>query len=77
AFVVGIASAWARGLRIDCGCFGTGGELGAGEDPAYGWDLLRDAGLLALSAALAGWPHGRFGIDGALAARRGTAQEEH
>ena len=30
AFVVGIASAWARGLRIDCGCFGGGGKLAAG-----------------------------------------------
>ena len=25
AFIVGIASAWARGLTIDCGCFGGGG----------------------------------------------------
>lgn len=78
AFVVGIASAWARGLRIDCGCFGTGGELAAGQDPAYGWDLLRDTGLLVLSTALARWPRGRFGIDGALDARREpSAQEEH
>ncbi|WP_107491128.1 MauE/DoxX family redox-associated membrane protein, partial [Thermobifida fusca] len=23
-FIAGIASAWARGLTIDCGCFGTG-----------------------------------------------------
>jgi uncharacterized membrane protein YphA (DoxX/SURF4 family) len=70
AFVVGIASARARGLRIDCGCFGTGGELAAGEDPAYGWDLARDAALLAVSLALARWPVSRFGIDGALDARR-------
>lgn len=76
AFVVGIASAWARGLRIDCGCFGTGGELAAGEDPAYGWDLLRDAGLLLLSVALARWPAGRFGIDGALEARRARTTQE-
>src|ERR1700754_1017037 len=27
-FIAGIASAWARGLRIDCGCFSSGGELG-------------------------------------------------
>ena len=25
AFIVGIASAWARGLQIECGCFGGGG----------------------------------------------------
>ena len=27
AFIVGIASAWARGLSIDCGCFGEGGTI--------------------------------------------------
>ena len=35
-FVIGIASAWARGLQIECGCFG-----GGGYDPqaaaAYPW----------------------------------------
>jgi uncharacterized membrane protein YphA (DoxX/SURF4 family) len=50
AFVVGIASAWARGLSIDCGCFGGGGEV-APEDtdylPAIGRDLLF-AGLALL-----------------------------
>ena len=25
AFIIGIASAWARGLQIECGCFGGGG----------------------------------------------------
>ena len=25
-FIAGIVSAWARGLAIDCGCFGTGGD---------------------------------------------------
>lgn len=58
AFVVGIASAWARGLRIDCGCFGSGGELAAGESPGYGWDLLRDGALLLASALLVRWPVG-------------------
>ena len=27
AFIVGIASAWARGLQIECGCFGGGGYV--------------------------------------------------
>src|SRR5262245_17824051 len=26
-FIAGISSAWARGLQIDCGCFGSGGQL--------------------------------------------------
>ena len=29
-FLVGVASAWARGLRIDCGCFGGGGATPPG-----------------------------------------------
>jgi uncharacterized membrane protein YphA (DoxX/SURF4 family) len=67
AFVVGIASAWVRGLRIDCGCFGSGGELAAGEDPTYGWELVRDGGLLLLALLLARWPAGPFALDGLLA----------
>src|SRR5690606_29741037 len=27
AFVIGIISAWTRGLAIDCGCFGGGGQV--------------------------------------------------
>ena len=31
AFLVGIISAWARGLTIDCGCFGGGGTIAAAQ----------------------------------------------
>lgn len=62
AFVVGIASAWARGLRIDCGCFGSGGELGAGQDPTYGLELARDAALTVLAVLLTRWPAGRLAL---------------
>jgi uncharacterized membrane protein YphA (DoxX/SURF4 family) len=27
AFIIGISQAWARGLSIDCGCFGGGDRL--------------------------------------------------
>ena len=51
AFIIGISSAWARGLQIDCGCFG-----GGGFDPdaasKYPWELARDAGLLLASVFL-------------------------
>ena len=66
AFVVGIASAWVRGLRIDCGCFGSGGELAAGEDPTYGLELARDGGLLLLSLLVAARPPGRLALDGVV-----------
>ena len=48
AFIIGIASVWARGINIDCGCFGGGG---ADPDAAsqYPWEIARDVGLLAAS----------------------------
>ncbi|MDR0849847.1 MAG: DoxX family membrane protein [Propionibacteriaceae bacterium] len=53
AFIIAIASVWARGISIDCGCFGNGGPV----DPVqavknYPWDILRDVGLLACGAWL-------------------------
>jgi len=50
-FVVGVASAWARGLSIDCGCFGGGGaaKVGAGD---YLRELARDVGFLLLAVWL-------------------------
>jgi uncharacterized membrane protein YphA (DoxX/SURF4 family) len=62
-FVAGIAAAWARGLRIDCGCFGGGGELAGGESPSYWLDLGRDGLLLLAAAALVGWPRTRWSLD--------------
>ena len=42
AFVIGISQAWARGLTIDCGCFGGGGQVGANETQ-YPQEIARDA----------------------------------
>lgn len=64
AFVVGIASAWARGLQIDCGCFGSGGALADGESPAYATELVRDVALTAVAVLVAARPSGRFALDG-------------
>ena len=55
-FVAGIVSAWARGLAIDCGCFGGGGDLAAGQDPRYGQELLRDLGFLVLAGIVLASP---------------------
>ena len=49
-FVAGVTQAWARGLAIDCGCFGGGGAVDP-DETAYGLELLRDAGFLLM----AGW----------------------
>ncbi|MBB6172372.1 putative membrane protein YphA (DoxX/SURF4 family) [Nocardiopsis mwathae] len=61
-FIAGIASAWARGLAIDCGCFGTGGPV-APEDTAYGVDILRDIGFLALAGIVMIWPRSPLSLD--------------
>lgn len=61
-FVIGISQAWARGLSIDCGCFGGGGQVEPGT-ASYLPELLRDAGLAALGIYLFRYPQSKFGLD--------------
>ena len=63
AFVVGIASAWARGLSIECGCFGGGAGPVADATAQYPWDIARDVGLLLLSGWLVWRPRTRWSLD--------------
>jgi uncharacterized membrane protein YphA (DoxX/SURF4 family) len=51
AYIGGIASVWARGLQIDCGCFGGGGYR-ANATAAYPWEIARDTGLFLASCLL-------------------------
>ena len=62
AFIVGIASAWARGLQIECGCFG-GGGFDADATSKYPWEIARDSGLLLLSIWLVWRPRTRLSLD--------------
>ena len=68
AFIIGIASAWARGLQIECGCFGGGGGAGPGVNVTakYPWDIARDAGLLVLSVWLVWRPRTPYAVDNVL-----------
>jgi len=65
-FVAGIVSAWSRGLSIDCGCFGGGGDLAAGQSPSYGPEIVRDVVFLLLAAYLIVFPRTRFSLDARL-----------
>ena len=62
AFIIAIAQAWARGLSIDCGCFGGGGAIDP-EDTKYLSEIIRDIGLMALGIFLYFYPKGRFAIE--------------
>ena len=62
AFIVGISAAWARGMSIDCGCFG-GGGFDADAREKYPWEIARDVGLLAASAWLVVRPSARLSLD--------------
>ena len=69
AFMGGIAWVWSQGINIDCGCFGTGGEVAASETQyplklaenlamatLCGWLMLRPRSLSSLDRALFGSP---------------------
>jgi uncharacterized membrane protein YphA (DoxX/SURF4 family) len=64
AFIIGISSVWARGIVIQCGCFGSNGKLPT--TAAYKWDILRDVGLLICAAWLVVWPRTKLSADRAL-----------
>lgn len=64
-FVAGIISAWARGLAIDCGCFGGGGPVDP-DQTAYLGDILRDLLFVAGAVFLVRWPRARLSLDRAL-----------
>jgi hypothetical protein len=58
-FIAAMGQAKARGLQIDCGCFG-GGGAGAGVS----WfDILRDVPIALAGAYLAVRPRGPLQLD--------------
>lgn len=61
-FILGVASAWARGLSIDCGCFGGGGYDANAGPASYLATMGRDVLFLAMAAWTAWRPFGKFAI---------------
>ena len=63
-FLVGIVQAAARGLQLECGCFGGGG---LSDKTQYTVDILRDIGLLILAVYLVIWSLTALSVDAFLA----------
>ena len=64
-FIIAVGQAWARGLPINCGCFGNGGITTDGKVHAltYFTEIARDLGLLILAIYAYRFPQGKFGLD--------------
>ena len=61
-FIGAVISAAARGLSIDCGCFGGGGAV-APDETTYLAEILRDVGFLVLAGYLVVRPDTPLSID--------------
>jgi uncharacterized membrane protein YphA (DoxX/SURF4 family) len=68
AFIGAVAQSWARGLTIDCGCFGGGGQVSPGQTQ-YPQEIARDIGFLLLATWLLVRPRTVASLDGWLTAR--------
>jgi protein-disulfide isomerase len=64
-FLVGLVQAAARGLKLDCGCFGGGGATD--QSTSYTLDILRDVGLMVVAAYLVVWSMSQVSIEWYLA----------
>jgi uncharacterized membrane protein YphA (DoxX/SURF4 family) len=73
-FIAGVLSAAARGLSIDCGCFGGGGTVPP-DQTAYAVEIARDLALLVLAGWLVRRPGSRWSIDERL--RRAASLPGH
>ena len=68
-FIAAVGSAAARGLSIDCGCFGRGGPVAPGHT-AYAVEIVRDVGFLIMAGWLIRRPLSRYALE------RGDYEEE-
>lgn len=76
AFVIGITSAWARGLSIECGCFGNGGYT-PNPVPGYLRELAINAVMLAGALWLLVRSSNRFALDSVLRLTRPSPTQPH
>jgi uncharacterized membrane protein YphA (DoxX/SURF4 family) len=65
AFFIGVSLAWARGLSIECGCFGNGGYT-SNPVPGYLRELAINTAMILASLWLIRRPMSWISLDGAL-----------
>ncbi len=58
-----IGSAWARGLSIDCGCFGGGGASSGVDGAKYAQEMVRDLVFIGLALFVALGPSSALSLD--------------
>jgi uncharacterized membrane protein YphA (DoxX/SURF4 family) len=68
-FVIAMSWAWAKGIDIQCGCFGKGTRIGFRA-------IFEDVGMAFLAVEAIVADRGRFGLDGVVA-RMQRSGEEH
>lgn len=74
-FMAGVAQAWARGLSIDCGCFGEGGAVDPGQT-RYPQEIARDIGFAVLAIWLIVRPRTLFALDNRHSGRPALVGDE-
>ena len=66
-FIGAIASVWARGMLIDCGCLGGGGAIDPSKATeariAYAVDIVRDIAFVGMCLYIFKYPYGKFSMD--------------
>ena len=66
-FIAAMAYVWAKGIDIECGCFGKGTKVGIRA-------ISEDVGMMLLALEAYAFDRGTFGLDGLIAKLRGSRQ---
>ncbi|WP_410653712.1 MauE/DoxX family redox-associated membrane protein [Amycolatopsis sp. cmx-4-54] len=74
--IAAIAQSWARGLSIDCGCFGGGGQIAA-DQTKYPQEIARDLGFALLGVWLIVRPRTWVSVDGWLGNSQAPADDHY